>query len=142
MWLRIEDWLINCVRVEDVDIVETADFGDDDDVGHIIRIDFVSGDCLWIDDFDVNYDVKGTAEEILSKAGKKHTIEVKTRFKSFKGDYIDLNFIDYFYADKEWICALKDGVEYRIEKFADNDAALEELDELGKELNGGGENVD
>lgn len=137
MWIRIEDWLINCARVEDVDIVETADFGDDGDVGQIIRIDFVSGDCLWIDDFSVNYDVDGAVEEILSKAGKKHTIEVKTRFKSFDGEYIDHNFIDYFYVDKKWIVALKDGVGYSIEEFADYDAALEELDKLEKELNGG-----
>lgn len=136
MWLRIEDALINCARIEDVDIVETADFGDDDDVGQIIRIDFVSGDSLWIDDFSVNYDVDGAVEKILSKTGTKNT-SCFTQFKTFGGDYIDPNFVDYFFVDKKWIVALKDGVEYEVKELADYDAALEELDKLEKELNGG-----
>lgn len=137
MWVKVKNLLINCARITDFDIM-----GNDDVAA--VQIIFCNGNVTWVSDLLSVESANDFIAELWTKVEYRKNNETNLWFKSLKGEYIDPDYVDYFFIDHNdevRLFARKDK-RYFLMQVADNpDAAFKALDELETCLIGGNENV-
>jgi len=133
MWVKVKNRLINCARITDFDIMGNDDVAD-------VQIIFCNGNVTWVSDLPSAESANGFIAELWAKAEHRKNNETHWWYKSLKGEYIDPDYVDYFFVDHNdevRLFARKDKRDILMQVADNPDAALKELDKLEKELNGG-----